>query len=94
MCCSDDLIQPIDTNMALVCLLLNVLVMPGLGTMIHACMTPTPGAGIIIGLLQLFLSPFFLIGYIWGIVYGVRIYSRSTEHAKRGEGNFYQTQQQ
>ena len=94
MCCSDEVIQPIDTSMAIVCLILNILVMPGLGTMIHACMTPNPGQGIIIGLLQLLLSPFFLIGWIWGIVYGVRIYTRSAEKANRGDGNFYRTNHQ
>ena len=93
MCCPEEAIHPIDKNMALVCLLLNILVMPGLGTMIHACMGQNAGAGICYGLLQFFLAPVFLIGYIWGIVYGVKIFQKASLHNGDGYHKTHGTQQ-
>ena len=84
MCCPNEAIHPIDKTMALVCLLLNVLICPGLGTMIHACMGPSAGMGILYGILQFLTTPFFLLGWIWSIVYGVKIVQKSSGNNQDG----------
>jgi len=90
MCDKKD-IHPIEPNLALVCFILNILLGP-IGTWIHAFMGPNPGRGIIIGILQAVLIPFFLVGYIWAIVYGLRIYQVSLNNSLKNGGGFIQHQ--
>ena len=85
MCCPDEAIHRIDPTMAIVCLLLNIFICPGLGTMVHACMGHDAGQGIIYGLLQFLTTPFFLVGWIWSIVYGVKIVQKSGHHCHDDE---------
>ncbi len=80
MCCPDEAIHPIEKNMAIVCLLLNIFICPGLGTIVHAVMGTNAGQGIIYGILQFITTPLFLAGWIWGIVYGVKILNKSNSH--------------
>ena len=75
MCCPDEAIHPIDHTMAIVCLLLNIF-LPGVGTIVHACMGTNSGPGIIYGILQILTTGFF-IGWIWSIIYGVKIVGKS-----------------
>ena len=78
--CDEHDIHPIDKTMAIVCLLLNTLICPGLGTIVHACMGPHPAKGIIYGILQFAFTWVFLIGWVWGIIYGVNIVKKSSSH--------------
>ena len=78
MCCPYEHINPTDMNIAMMCLMLNVLCLPGLGTIINACMGPTVGPGVLYGTLQFLLTP-VLIGWIWSIVHGIRIYKVAQE---------------
>ncbi|TNV75531.1 hypothetical protein FGO68_gene6732 [Halteria grandinella] len=79
--------EPITTGGAIACLILNVLFFP-IGTFVHACMAENYSTSFCNGLLQLLLfiilPPFTsLIAYIWGIVYGVRIYQNSQAHYEK-----------
>ena len=52
-------------------LILNIF-FPGVGTMINGCLGPRRGPGILYGFLQL-LTAALLIGWVWSIIYGLRI---------------------
>ncbi len=85
--CDSNQIHPLEGNLGLICFILNILFMP-LGTWVHALMGPNPGRGIIIGVLQCLTLPLFLIGWIWAIVYGYRIYQRSVNHYLNNQGGY------
>ena len=71
MCCDESSINATTSGIALACLVLNVIC-PGLGTIINAVLGHKVCPGVLYGILQFVLTPFFLIGWIWGIVYGVK----------------------
>lgn len=79
-------IHPLEPNMGIVCLVLNVIACP-LGTWIHACLGPNPGRGIVIGILQLLLM-FVFVGWVWGVIYGVRIYQSSVNNSLKTQGGY------
>lgn len=69
----------LDTGVAIIILVINIL-FPGLGTMIVGCIgggSTNCFAWFCIGFLQLFLFPVFLIGWIWSIMTGIMVVSRS-----------------
>jgi hypothetical protein len=55
---------------AVVILLLNIF-FPGLGSVIMGCISPGAEGFICIGILQFFLVPLFLIGWVWSIITGL-----------------------
>ena len=71
MCCPDDKINPTNAVMATLCLLLNIF-LPGVGTILNGCLGVHFVEGLCYGLLQILLTP-LLIGWIWSIVYGIKI---------------------
>ena len=71
MCCGEEDINPTNGLMALTCLILNIF-LPGVGTMVNACLGTRMMPGLCYGLLQMLLAP-LLIGWIWSIFYGVKI---------------------
>ena len=90
MCCDDHSINEMDKNMALVCLILNIFI-PGIGTIINGA-TGHNHVGIVYGILQFFLTGFFLIGWVWSIIYGVKIVNRSAKgdyHKQNGHDNHH-----
>ena len=78
MCCPDHAIAATDKGLATICLILNIF-FPGVGTIINACMGDSPVSGIIYGILQMITIVFFFAGWIWSIVYGVKILNKSNE---------------
>ena len=72
MCGDEHSINTISPHMAIVCLVINIFI-PGLGTIINGLSGHKVCPGVFFGVAQFFLTPLFLIGWIWGIVYGVRI---------------------
>lgn len=86
MCCDNHHIQPIDSCTGLICLLLNIF-MPSFGSMVYACSVGHEHRGKAWGtaIVQfiLMLVPLVNIGiYIWIIVYGCQINSKSSDHHK------------
>jgi TM2 domain-containing membrane protein YozV len=71
MCCPEETINPTNTVMGIVCLVLNIF-FPGIGTMVNGCLGVHCSTGIIYGILQLLTAP-LLIGWIWSIIYGIKI---------------------
>ena len=71
MCCPEETINPTNTCMATICLVLNIFI-PGSGTMINACFGQKCASGFIYGICQFFLT-ILLIGWIWSIIYGIKI---------------------
>ena len=71
MCCPAEDINPTNTIMATVCLILNIF-LPGFGTMLNACMGVHVMAGLLYGICQVLLTP-LLIGWVWSIIYGIKI---------------------
>lgn len=69
----------LDPGTALVILILNIF-FPGIGTMIAGCVgrNANVGAWFCIGFLQLILL-FCLIGWIWSIITGIQVLTRSNE---------------
>jgi len=71
-----------DQVTAIVLLFINIFV-PGIGTMIVGCIAggnTNCFAWFCIGFLQLFLTPIFLIGWIWAIITGVQLLQRSGQN--------------
>lgn len=71
MCCPPETINRMNTPMATLCLILNVFI-PGSGTIVNAVTGKHVGPGLLYGILQFFLT-ILLIGWIWSIMYGVKI---------------------
>ena len=59
-------------------LIANILI-PGTGTIIAGCFAKGDPLinNIIVGLLQLVMTPFFLVGWIWSIILGYQLYNKS-----------------
>ena len=74
-CCSEEDINPTNAAMATVCLILNIF-LPGFGTILNACLGVRVLPGLIYGFLQILLAP-ILIGWVWSIIYGIKIMQRS-----------------
>ncbi len=75
-CCTESIV-PVKDPLHIVLLILNIL-LPGIGTIANGCMgSSISGCQIVIGLLQMCLSPVLLIGWFWSIWWGVIIYQRS-----------------
>ena len=74
-CCSEEDINPTNAAMASVCLILNIF-LPGFGTILNACLGVRVLPGLIYGFLQILLTP-ILIGWVWSIIYGIKIVQRS-----------------
>ncbi|TNV75128.1 hypothetical protein FGO68_gene1981 [Halteria grandinella] len=77
MCCPYEDINPTSQPLAITCLVLNVF-FPGVGTLVNACLGERVAAGLLYGLLQILMAP-LLIGWIWSIIYGVRIVEVSSK---------------
>ena len=77
MCCPDEVIATTDETMAIVCLVLNII-LPGVGTMVNAYYSKYTCTGICFGILQMITS-IILIGWVWSIVYGVKIMNKSKD---------------
>lgn len=70
-------VPKVDSTMGIVALILNIIPIPGLGTIIAGVVSGTDVVKhVIIGILQLVFS-FLLIGYIWSIVWGIFIFLES-----------------
>ena len=80
-------LHPLEGNLGCICFALNILV-PPLGTFIHAYYGPRPQLGFAIGVLQILFVYFLLIGYIWSVIYGYWIYKNSINYALNKEGAF------
>ena len=77
MCCPDDAINKTSIQSATICLVFNIL-LPGVGTIINAFLGDNNyGPGLLIGIIQILTVPIFLIGWIWSIIYGVKIMNKS-----------------
>ena len=61
-------------------LVANIIV-PGLGTIIAGVLVKGDPLinNVIVGLLQLVLTPFFLVGWIWSIILGIQLYKKSND---------------
>ena len=59
-------------------LVMNILV-PGLGTIVagYSARGDSFINNIIVGLLQMVLTPFFLVGWFWSLILGLQIYHKS-----------------
>ncbi len=69
-------IPVVSKDLAITVLILNIFI-PGTGTLLLACTTDTHfNHFMIVGLLQ-FLSAGLIIGWIWSIVYGIKIVQKS-----------------
>lgn len=68
-------VPQVERPWGLVCLLLNI-VPPGVGTMIAAGQTRDL-RNLLFGLVQFFLF-FLIVPWVWSVVWGVRIFLRST----------------
>eukprot|EP00347_Sterkiella_histriomuscorum_P014763 403359625 len=75
MCCPEETINPMNTCMATLCLVLNIFI-PGSGTILNACCGRHCAAGVLYGVCQFFLTV-LLIGWIWSIMYGIKILQKS-----------------
>ena len=71
-------IPSVDGAVAIIILIINIF-FPGIGTMIIGCVGGNTNclAWFCIGLLQIFLVPIFLIGWIWSIITGCKVMSQS-----------------
>ncbi len=77
MCCEDALFTPVAIKLAMLCFLLN-LVAPGFGTLLHAYYGGSVNDNLkfrrcIIALAQFALT-FVIFGWLWSVIYGVRIF--------------------
>mmetsp|Transcript_1275 Transcript_1275/g.2508 ORF Transcript_1275/g.2508 Transcript_1275/m.2508 type:complete len:100 (-) Transcript_1275:279-578(-) len=64
--------------MGLLCLILNILPFPGLGSLI-AGLQANSSSTVLIGCLQFLFAP-TILGWIWSIWWGVLIYRKSQFH--------------
>ena len=75
--------------MGYACFPFNVI-LPGSGTMLSAACGTEKGCRwdvLLLGLIQLLLAPFLLVGWVWSINHGVNIFDKSKpENAERGAG--------
>ncbi|MGB1696983.1 MAG: hypothetical protein ACPHK8_01130 [Thermoplasmatota archaeon] len=70
-------VPKVDSTMGIIALILNIIPIPGLGTIIAGVVSGNDVVKhVIIGVLQLVFS-FLLIGYIWSIVWGIFIFLES-----------------
>ena len=74
-----DKIPAVDKVMAIICLLINALFWPGLGTMILAFMNKggMEQCTLIIGIIQWLTCP-LLIGWIWAIWWGFLAFQKAS----------------
>ena len=89
MCGTPDAIAP---GAALCVLILNIIFFP-IGTFVHACLSDNYATSFCNGILMIVLFVIVppitsVIAYIWGIIYAVRIYNKSTEKAAMIGGGF------
>ena len=84
--CGDELIHPVGRTLGLVCLLINIFI-PGIGTIVHAVSGPQGDPHqtkkVIFGIVQ-FFTAFLLFGWIWSIIYGVKIFNRADSAQNSG----------
>ena len=75
--------------MAKAVLAFNILV-PGLGTIMAGCAAKGDPLinNFIVGLLQMVLTPFFLVGWFWSLIIGLQIYHKS--HSSKSFTNIAQ----
>ena len=76
MFCEDALFTAIPVKLALLCFVLNLFPLPGLGTLVHAHFG-SHGDNLkvrrcIIGVAQ-FILAFLIFGWLWSAIYGLRI---------------------
>ena len=76
MCRPDSVIALTTSSLAATCLVLNVFI-PGLGTIVNSLKGEFKLLGILLGILQFVTTPIFLIGWLWSILYGVKIANKS-----------------
>ena len=82
MCCPAEDINPTNGLMAIVCLILNVF-LPGVGTIVNACLGVRVAPGVMYGILQMLTTP-LLVGWVWAIIYGIKIVQLSGEKVGPG----------
>lgn len=58
----------------IVCLILNIVPLPGIGTIIAAIIDDVDVKNIIFGILQAIIP---VVGWIWGIIWGILIFLES-----------------
>ena len=92
MCCDEKDLHPLEPNMGLLVLLLNIFG-GTLGSLVYAFMSPNVGRGLLIWFLQGLAFIAFGAGYIWAIVYGYRIYRVSVNNSLRNQGGYQQPPQ-
>ena len=85
--CNELDFDPIDPTAALVLMIVNIFA-PGLGTIIYGCLAKRTGRNVVLGLLQGFLSLFF-IGWIWAIIHGYKAYKVSLNAQLTNKGDQY-----
>lgn len=77
MCCPDHVIRIVDPDISTLCLILNIFI-PGAGTILNAFADSQQRfIGVLLGILQFLTTPLMLIGWVWAIVYGVKIVNKS-----------------
>lgn len=70
-------VQKCPSDWGLILLIVNCF-LPGIGTMVSSyCADSINWEAMGVGLCQLLTVPLFLIGWIWSIVWGVKIYEKS-----------------
>ena len=72
-------------------LILNI-VLPGTGTILAGLNQDKKEVlvnNIIVGLLQLVLAPFFLVGWVWSLVLALQIYFKSREYTQEVPSALY-----
>jgi len=75
--CLAQSIQKCPKDWGLIILIVNIF-LPGIGTMVSSyCADGINWSAMGVGLAQLLTVPVFLIGWIWSIVWGVKIYEKS-----------------
>ena len=84
--CNEADLDPIDPTHALILLILNIILCP-IGTLVYACLSKQPGRNIIIGILQALLTV-FLVGWVWAIVFGWRVYQVSVNASLNNKGGY------
>lgn len=74
--------RSLDKTMGIVCLILNIIPLPGLGTLIYNIQTKDDKwVNAIVPMVLAITGILFILGLIWGVIDGIRIMQASEDKA-------------